>query len=452
MEYDYAELERKKKLREQQWWKTVLAYYMMEGYRKELEQAYAQMSPLAAFESMSQMMLKNGAVDKLFEKKEGMLSPLEMLERMNPEEGSAFHELLTEMKRKPPLRRNLARATARVVVEEPPRVLERAAKERERTEEWKRAHPQKEYDPKLDEKHQQYEDRLQCEMSLLRMVMPPKLFKDLCSELERQGRKVDLERDFMGVKDPKAKKEKEQEQATYKRYVEKNRVDPKEKAGKLANSDDVFTAAAYMLAAYEQKDNPEFDERKADARAMELSGSRAFRVYMKGHPGSMLAAARNTGLEATHDSITALDGELKHRDAVLCDARDSLKSIATGKTARFHKMLNTLDRFTNMDVEPSKEEKRDLTLALADYAVNDCAPTSREGDKLSFQQSMRAIKALVPEKDFDALIDRVNIGRDPKVKAADFDLPVAGKQAPEREAPEAALGEAQRVLTLEKPD
>ena len=44
--------------------------------------------------------------------------------------------------------------------------------------------------------------------------------------------------------------------------------------------------------AAEQKDEPVFDEKKAEARAMELTGSKAFRQYMKLHPGSLLAAAQ----------------------------------------------------------------------------------------------------------------------------------------------------------------
>ena len=203
---------------------------------------------------------------------------------------------------------------------------------------------------------------------------------------------------------------------------------PEEKAGQLANAGDVYSAAAYMLAAYEQKDAIEFDEAKADARAMELSGSRAFKAYMKGHPGNLLAAARGTAVEETHNGVAALDADLSRRDAILTNTRDSLKKLATGKTPCFHRMLNALDRFVNADTEPTQEEKAGLVNALGDYITTDGSPKSREYNKECFTQAMCSVKALLPEQDFEKVVEQVNVGREPKVKAADFDAPEPVKE------------------------
>ena len=184
-----------------------------------------------------------------------------------------------------------------------------------------------------------------------------------------------------------------------------------------------------------------FDPQKADARALELSGSRAFRVYMKGHPGSLIAAARNTGVDVTHDNILALESKLEHRDAVLADAKDSLRHMSSGKTKCFHQMLNALERFVNADEEPTQRQKKDLVNAMGEYILTDCAPNSRIRDGACFTQAMRSMKVLLPEQKFSKLVALANEGRDPKVKEEDFDLPVSKKAAaPEKEAQGPAWG------------
>ncbi len=431
-----AEELRKKKEREAELqWRKILAYYMMDTYVTKA-QAQAEAEMLSAYRTVSEFIQKHGLLQRLFETDEKGVSPALLLADICKDEpsDSPLGELWAEMQHQPRSEKKLTKALARVIVEEPPRVLAEAQKERERRGEWERAHA-KEIEAAngfeiIDAEQARYEARLQKKMALLSVVMPPEVYKELEQKLTSGEYTIDAKQlDALG-KQPEQKKD-------YKSYMREKRVEPQEKAGKLANAGDIYSAAAYMLAAYEQKDAPEFDEAKADARAMELSGSRAFKAYMKGHPGNLLAAARGTAVEQTHDGVAALDADLSRRDAILTNTRDNLKKMATGKTPRFHHMLNVLDRFVNADTEPTKQELGELAKSLADFICVDCAPDSRVADKACFNNAMCAVKAIVPEKDFAAFLDRVNVGRAPKVKAADFDMEPAvmekTQEAPVRE-------------------
>ena len=431
------ELEKKKRREAELQWKKILVYYMMEAYVTKA-QAQAEAELRNAFLATSRYVEEHGLLNRLLERKGDGPSPAELLAEIGKFEppDSPLGELWTEMQKAPPSEEKLNKALTRVIVEEPPRMIEAAQKEQERRTEWERSHA-KEIEAAgdfelVDEEKLRYEERLAKKMALFQVVLPPEVYKELEQGLQSAECTFDAAR--LGEAQPEKKRD-------YKSYVKEKRVEPEEKAGKLANAGDVYSAAAYMLAAYEQKDAPEFDEAKADARAMELSGSRAFKAYMKGHPGNLLAAARGTAVEETHDGVAALDADLSRRDAILVDARDSLKSMATGKTKCFHRMLNALDRFVNADTEPSKQERNELVVTLAEYVTTDCAPDSREANTECFTQAMRSVKAIVPEKDFSAFVDRVNVGREPKVKAADFDLvPVAQEKT---------QGEPVRELVLE---
>lgn len=98
-------------------------------------------------------------------------------------------------------------------------------------------------------------------------------------------------------------------------------------------------------------------------------------------------------------------------------------TVTTRKTPCFYRMLNALDRFVNADTEPTQEEKASLVNALGEYITADCSPKSREYNRDCFTQAMRSVKALLPEKDFEKVVEQVNVDRSPKVKAADFDAP-----------------------------
>lgn len=347
---------------------------------------------------------------------------------------SPLGELIAEVRRNPRSEKKLTAALTRVIAEEPPRMLADAQKERERRAEWRSKHAKEakaagDFEI-IDAEEARYEARLQKKMAFLSAVMPPELYKELSQKLAGGEYTIDVDQ-------PDERKKEKDRKHDYKGYVKDRRVEPEKESGKFANAADVYSAAAYMLAAWEQKDAPEFDEAKADARAMELSGSRAFKAYMKGHPGNLLAAASGTAVGETYNGITALDTDLSRRDAILTDARDSLKHMASGKTRRFHTMLNALDRFVNADTEPSKQERNELAVSLADYICTDCAPDSREADSACFKQAMRAVKALLPEKDFEKVVEQVNVDRSPKVRAADFDFaPTAKELRPEDPARE----------------
>ena len=415
------ELEKKKKREAELMWKKILAYYMMETYVTKA-QARAEAELRNAYLATSRYVKEHGLVNRIFEKRGNEPSPAELLMQIGKFEppDSPLGELYAEMQKNPPSEERLNEALTRVIVEEPPRVLADAQKERERRIEWKRSHT-KEREAAgdfelVDEEKLRYEERLGKKMAFLRAVMPPELYKELEQKLETGEYTIDP----AALDEPEKQPERKRD---YKSYVEEKRVEPEEKAGKLANAGDVYSAAAYMLAAYEQKDAPEFDEEKADARAMELSGSRAFKAYMKGHPGNLLAAARGTAVEETHSGVAALDADLSRRDAILTNTRDSLKKMATGKTPCFYRMLNALDRFVNADTEPTQQEKASLVNALGEYITTDGSPKSREYNKDCFTQAMCSVKALLPEQDFEKVVEQVNVGRKPKVKAADFDAP-----------------------------
>ncbi len=432
------ELQKKKKREAELQWQKILAYYMMETYVMKAE-ALAEAEMQAAYRATDQFIQRHGLLQRLFEKKGDGPSPAELLMEIGKDEplDSPLGELFFEMQKKPLSEGKLTHALTRVIAEEPPRMIADAQKERERRAEWEREHA-KEAEAAdsfelVDEEQVRYAARLDKKMAFLRTVMPPELYKEL--EQRLASGEYTFNADQLGAQ------EKQQEhKRDYQSYVKEKRVEPEEKAGKLANAGDVYSAAAYVIAAYEQKDAPEFDEAKADARAMEISGSRAFKVYMKGHPGNLLAAARGTAVEDTHDGIAALDADLSRRDAILTDVRDSLKNMATGKTPCFHQMLSALDRYVNADTEPSQQEKESLVSALGTYVSKDCAPDSGELDTACFTQAMRAVKALLPEKKFAAVLDMVNEGRAPKVKAEDFDLEIASN------ATKRQITEPQRIL------
>ena len=432
-----TEWERKKRAAAERW-KMILAYYMMQQIQQRQKAVEAVMpSAFDIFKLSAEFIKENSVLAKFTERGADGKSAVDLLEQIVADEkpNSVFRRLHEELHREPRSEEELSEALTRVVAEVPSALMEEADQEAAN-----KAERQKSYGDLADDfvivDHEdiEYQQRLRRKMTFLQRILPPALYNKLEQDLRRQRTFSydEREQEDLGREAPS---QPEPQRQTYLQYVAERRVEPKERQGKLANLNDVYTAAAYMIAAYEQKDEPTFDPEKADARAMELSGSRAFRVYMKGHPGSLVAAARNTGVESTHDDIEALDADLKHRDAILAGARDNLKKMATGKTQCFHQMLNALDRFVNADTEPSKQEKVGLVKAMGEYVMKDCAPNSREADAACFKQTMCAMKALVPEKDFNTILDQVNISRDPKVRSEDFDQLEMVHDAPERGEP-----------------
>lgn len=434
------EWERKKKREAEQQWKRILAYYMMQTYVTKAE-FQAEWEMRNAYETTSLFLEKHSLLHNVLEniKKNPSFMPLLAEVAGSEPQDSPLGSLLHELQNKNPSEEKLGRALSRVIEEEPPRMLEEARRERERRSRWEREHFNafKAADgfELVDEEKIRYEQLLEKKKQLYSVLMPPELYRELEHKLATGEYRISAEQLSALDAQPTAKRD-------YKSYMAEKRVEPKENEGKLANSGDVYSAAAYMLAAWEQKDAPEFDEAKADARAMELSGSRAFRVYMKGHPGSLLAAARGVAVEQTHDGVSALDADLSRRDAILTDARDSLKKLPTVKTKCFDDMMNALDDFVNADTEPPQKVKSNLVEALGAYITTDCGEKSRTYHPGAFLQAMRAVKAVLPEKDFVKVVDHVNAQRSQKVRASDFDPPESQKA----KAPEAPVKAPQLTL------
>ena len=214
-----------------------------------------------------------------------------------------------------------------------------------------------------------------------------------------------------------------------------HKVDPVERNGQLANMDEIVTSAAYMLAAFEQKDEPDFDAKAADARAMELSGSKGFRAYVGSHPGSLLAAARNTGIAATHREMTALEDSIRKRDGVLASVAEAMQRSSSGKTASYHQVMNAIKRFAASPDDPPEQARNDLSMKLAQYVMTEGNPASPHYKKEDAMLAARAMKALLPKRDFEAFLSTANLGRmqDQLLRSEELEGPVP--RGPERQAP-----------------
>ena len=436
---DMALVWKKRKKEREEWWRKILAYYMMEKIvqeqqKTELLKAYAADHTMV---TMEQLVLKNGLLARLFLKKPGQMSPLELLEKIAPGEdkNSPFYKLLQQIKKDPMSEKDTEKALAQVIEEAPPVILADARQERERKEAWEQEQIEaRNADPvaaKLnileeDKAARAYQQQLRYKMSFLKKMMAPELFDQLCQGLAREGQHINEQE--LDIPDHA------EQHITYDAYVAQKQTQMKMHDGKFVNADNVYTSAAYMLAAYEQKGAQHFNAAKADDRARELFGSKAFRVYLDSHPGSLVAASQNMFLDITCNGILDLEKEIEKRDATLGTVSRNLRHAATGKTPLFHKMLNKLERFVQSPVEPSEEERKSLLQSMGEYILKDCAPDSREMDEACFKDTMCAVKALVPADSFRKVLEQVNKGRAIKVQEADFDKPnpEAANEAPER--------------------
>ena len=156
---------------------------------------------------------------------------------------------------------------------------------------------------------------------------------------------------------------------------------------------------------------------------MELSGSKAFRVYVNSHPGALLGAARGTGLEVTHRQFTALEKKLRTRDDTLTAVRDALKARSTGRTAAYHRMVNALDRFVSAPEEPPQRGKEELSLQLAQFVMTEGNPNDQGYDWETAMLAAKALKTVLPGKDFDAFLMQANLSRpgEDKLSARELD-------------------------------
>ena len=428
---DMALIEKKRKKEREAWWKKILAYYMLqqiaqEQKRAEMLQTYALNHLLVTTE---EIVVKKDLLARLFRKEPGRMSALEILEKMMPGEkaDSPFRALYGKICRQPMSEAETEKAIAEVIEQAPPMILEDARQERERAQSFqerqaeerrRREQEQPLARPEMvkeDREGLRYEEQLRLKMAFLKQLMPQQIFNELVQGLAREGQQVDVNRLDLADELPA--------HLSYEGYIAQKQTLLQMHNGKFVHADNVYTSAAYMLAAYEQKDAPHFDAARADERAREIFGSKAFRVYLDSHPGSLVAASQNMFIDITHEGIVNLNAELEARDRTLAAVGRNMRKDASGQTAAYNRAMNKLDRFVKSPVEPSEEEKKGLISALGEVVLKDCAPGSAVASENAMQDAMCALKALVPPESFRKLLDKVNEGRPQKLEEKAFEKP-----------------------------
>ena len=164
---------------------------------------------------------------------------------------------------------------------------------------------------------------------------------------------------------------------------------------------------------------------------MELSASRAFRTCMQQQPGSLLAAARNVGLDFTHDAMKAMEAVFAKRDASLRPALGVLKQAASGKSAAFHRMANALERFVTAEEEPSRVARDALRALLGEYVLRETSPKHAEGGRRTMLYALSALRALTGAQDFAQVLDTVNKRQADAAQICPEDLDALEEQAVE---------------------
>ena len=430
-------MKRRKKEREA-WWRKILAYYMMqkiveEQKRAELLEAYAKHDVFVITEHIVQ---REGIIGLLFRKEPGRLSAFEILEKIaaGEELESPFRHLLSRIRKAQASAEETEKAIAEVIEKAPPIMLEDARQERERREAWEQKENEERQaavaaaQPRMakqDEEAIRFDEQLRYKMAFLKKIMPQALFVKLCQGLAREGHDVNVNE--LDLPD------RPMNQMTYETYVAQKQAILRMHNGVFVNADNVYTSAAYMLAAYEQKDAPQFNAGLADERARELFGSKAFRVYLDSHPGSLVAASQNSFMDMTHEGIVRLEEEFKERDKTLGIVSRNLRKAASGQPAGYHKMLNRLERYVNSPSEPGAEEKNGLISSLGEYILKDCAAGSQAADENGLKNALYAIKALVPADSFKKGLEKVNKGRSHPLTERDFADPVEEAQPDQAE-------------------
>lgn len=190
----------KRRREERERWTKMIAYVLTQRYAEEkarIEREY----PILPLDVLDRLLREREInAKKLLEGQNGEPSCFELLERLE-ELGASLplDGLLAALRQNPPEDAAVTRAVSKVVEEVPPRVVEDEHREMTRRREQKVA------SDRLDDTGKSYEERFRLEMSLLRTLMPPELYKELCATLQKQGRSMGLE--------PKAK-EPERAQTT----------------------------------------------------------------------------------------------------------------------------------------------------------------------------------------------------------------------------------------------
>ena len=440
MPENMALIEKRRKKERQEWWRKILAYYMMEKIADEKRKAEI-LRNYAMYHTA--IVIEEGMLSLLFRKEPGRMSAMEILEQMEDEDlDSPFGKLLQKVRKEPVSEKETEEAIAEVIDKAPPLILRDVKTERERQEALiQQEKAKQEQNPEArpapwepDQQAIRFGRQLRLKLAFLKQVMPAPLFGELVGALAREGHVVNV--NALDIPDPP------QLRVTYQSYIAEKQARLQVHNNRFVNADNVYTSAAYMLAAYEQKNMPVFNAERADERARELFGSKAFRVYLDTHPGSLVAASQNTFLDITHEGLMKLETEIAVRDETLAAVSRSLRRNASGQTANYHRMLNKMERMAASPVEPSDAEKKALITAIGDYVLKDCAPGSQVGDEAAMKEVLCAARVLMPEERFGRLLEQVNTGRTHPIAADEIRNPnqEAGMQPPQPEGPVLANG------------
>jgi hypothetical protein len=99
---------------------------------------------------------------------------------------------------------------------------------------------------------------------------------------------------------------------------------------------------------------------------------------------------------------------------VLASVRDALRSQGSGQSAAYHRMTNALHRFVSAPDEPGKKEKDALALTLAQYVMTEGDPQTPGFRREAALQAATALRALLPEKEFETFLKTANARRGPE--------------------------------------
>ena len=115
-----------------------------------------------------------------------------------------------------------------------------------------------------------------------------------------------------------------------------------------------------------------------------------------------------------------------------------MRRASSGKTATYHQVMNAIDRFVSDPVDPPEQERNALGLKLAQYVMTEGNPASPHYRKENAMLAARAMKALLPKRDFEAFLTTANQGRalGEKLRAEELEGPAPrGPEAAERQGP-----------------
>ncbi|MBQ9460108.1 MAG: hypothetical protein IJU66_09285 [Oscillospiraceae bacterium] len=178
MSREEQEQRRRMRREEEERWKKLVTYYLFQKYAKEkaeAEEKYGS-NPMPV---LMTVLSARGIAARLFEKRPGAMGALDLLAALErfEEPESPMMELLRAMREGPGNEKELNRCVARCITEEPLRLSRRVELE-QKSEAAGLAGPEE-----LAERT----ERLRYELALLRIVMPPELFRELCGVLRERG-------------------------------------------------------------------------------------------------------------------------------------------------------------------------------------------------------------------------------------------------------------------------